>query len=122
MMRSLSFASTLLLMGVLRIKAFAPSMPVSSADTTTTSRGIFYSTMNTSRRYANSADPQMSDFSRRMRSIAVPKKLPQHVAAPGRPSNVMEITTLQDYKKHVADEKDRIVVVRFYAKWCRVSS
>jgi hypothetical protein len=119
-MRSFSFVSTLLLLNIVRIQAFAPSMPVSSADTT--SRGILYSTMNTSRRYANSADPQMSDFSRRMRNIAVPKKIPEHVVTPGRPSNVMEVTTLQDYKKHVADEKDRIVVVRFYAKWCRVSS
>jgi hypothetical protein len=119
-MRSFFFASTLLLLSIVRIQAFSPSMPVSTADAT--SRGVLYSTMNTSRRYANSADPQMSDFSRRMRNIAVPKKLPKHVAAPGRPSNVMEVTTLQDYKRHVADEKDRIVVVRFYAKWCRVSS
>ena len=82
--------------------------------------------MNTSRQYVNTVDgpdprlPTM-DFTKRMRNIAVPKKLPGR-APPGRPSNVIEVTNLQDYKKCVADEKDRIVVVRFYADWCRVSS
>lgn len=67
------------------------------------------------------AQTPMMDFTKRMRNIAVPKKIPER-APPGRPSNVIEVTTLQDYKKCVAEEKDRIVVVRFYADWCRVSS
>mmetsp|Transcript_20341 Transcript_20341/g.30252 ORF Transcript_20341/g.30252 Transcript_20341/m.30252 type:complete len:240 (-) Transcript_20341:189-908(-) len=33
--------------------------------------------------------------------------------------NVEEIVTLHDYKDYVVDETDRIVVVRFYASWCR---
>ena len=37
----------------------------------------------------------------------------------GRPSNVIEVTSLEDYKKVVADETDKIVAVRFYAPWCR---
>jgi len=32
---------------------------------------------------------------------------------------ITEVTTLQDYKRVVADEKDRLVGVRFYAPWCR---
>jgi len=33
--------------------------------------------------------------------------------------NVEEIVTLHDYKDYVVDEPDRLVVVRFYATWCR---
>lgn len=32
---------------------------------------------------------------------------------------VREVTSLDDYKRHVADEKARLVCVRFYAPWCR---
>jgi thiol-disulfide isomerase/thioredoxin len=32
---------------------------------------------------------------------------------------ITEVKSLQDYKAIVADEKDAIVVVRFYASWCR---
>lgn len=35
------------------------------------------------------------------------------------PGNVRSVETLWDYKAYVADEKERIVVVRFYAKWCK---
>jgi hypothetical protein len=29
-----------------------------------------------------------------------------------------EVVTIHDYKQKVADEKDKMVVVRFYAPWC----
>jgi thiol-disulfide isomerase/thioredoxin len=32
---------------------------------------------------------------------------------------ITEVKSLQDYKAVVADEKDAMVVVRFYASWCR---
>jgi thiol-disulfide isomerase/thioredoxin len=32
---------------------------------------------------------------------------------------ITEVKSLQDYKAIVADEKDAMVVVRFYASWCR---
>ena len=32
---------------------------------------------------------------------------------------VLEVLSLEDYKRQVAQEKDRLVVVRFYAPWCR---
>jgi len=36
-----------------------------------------------------------------------------------RPANVKVVNTLEEYKVVVADETERIVVVRFYAKWCK---
>jgi thiol-disulfide isomerase/thioredoxin len=36
-----------------------------------------------------------------------------------RPANVMVVNTLEEYKQHVAEVKDKIVVVRFYATWCK---
>ena len=38
---------------------------------------------------------------------------------PSKPSFVEEAVSLATYKELVADEKERLVVVRFYAKWCR---
>ena len=38
---------------------------------------------------------------------------------PHKPPFVHEAVSLAAYKKLVADEDERIVVVRFYAKWCR---
>ena len=37
------------------------------------------------------------------------------------PSNVQTIETLQDYKRVVGDEREKIVAVRFYATYCKVS-
>jgi hypothetical protein len=39
---------------------------------------------------------------------------------PSKPAFVHEAVTLQSYKELVADEHEKLVVVRFYAKWCRV--
>jgi hypothetical protein len=36
------------------------------------------------------------------------------------PKNLVRLTTLQDFKKVVGDEKERLVVVRWYAPWCKV--
>ncbi|KAI2511906.1 hypothetical protein MHU86_2422 [Fragilaria crotonensis] len=39
--------------------------------------------------------------------------------APGRPAHIQEVMTMDEYNKVVAAEKDQVVVVRFYAPWCR---
>lgn len=36
-----------------------------------------------------------------------------------RPHKPLQVESIQDYKAHVADEKERLVCVRFYAPWCR---
>ena len=35
------------------------------------------------------------------------------------PSNVHEVTTLDEYKKIVGEESDQVVAVRFFAPWCK---
>ena len=37
------------------------------------------------------------------------------------PTNVFTVETLQDYKKIVGEEREKLVAVRFFAPWCRVS-
>jgi thiol:disulfide interchange protein len=37
------------------------------------------------------------------------------------PANVMTIKTLSDFRDVVANEKDKIIAVRFHATWCKVS-
>lgn len=34
-------------------------------------------------------------------------------------TGIIEVRTIQEYKKEVADERNSLVVVRFYAPWCR---
>lgn len=36
------------------------------------------------------------------------------------PKNIMVVKTLEEYKHVVGGERDRIVVVRFFAPWCKV--
>lgn len=36
-----------------------------------------------------------------------------------KPSFLHAVTTAQEFKKLVTDEKEKIVVVRFYAEWCK---
>mmetsp|Transcript_16492 Transcript_16492/g.23259 ORF Transcript_16492/g.23259 Transcript_16492/m.23259 type:complete len:275 (+) Transcript_16492:316-1140(+) len=36
-----------------------------------------------------------------------------------KPSYIHTVHTLQEYKREVGDEHDKIVVVRFYAEWCK---
>lgn len=128
-MRSFFFTTTLLLVSLARIEAFTPRPPSTSlhresvSATATSSSPVSFPDMSTSRQYATTVEhppPDTSDFAKRMRSIALPpppKKKPKTVG--GRPSNVIEVTTLEDYKEVVADETNKIVAVRFYAPWCR---
>jgi hypothetical protein len=67
-----------------------------------------------------------TSFERRMRDLvlgtqSLTRPKPQVVRSPAAPANVLTIETLQEYKKVVGDENERMVAVRFYAPWCRVS-
>ena len=69
-----------------------------------------------------------SSFKDRMRNIVVKDRLRSAEAKVGvggkngRPSNVKVVHTLEDYKMAVGDENEKLVVVRFYATWCKVSA
>ena len=67
-----------------------------------------------------------SSFKDRMRNIVVKDRLRSADAKVGgkngRPSNVKVVHTLEDYKTAVGDENEKLVVVRFYATWCKVSA
>jgi len=94
--------------------------------------------------YSNSADPVLSSsdpqtansFGDRMRNMVLRREQrerdvrliktadPATTEArpskinPHKPSFVHEAISLSEYKALVADERERLVVVRFYAKWC----
>lgn len=74
--------------------------------------------------YASTVDhppPGGSDFAKRMRNIALAPKPPSKKTkfTSARPNNIIEVTSLEDYKREVADEQEKIVAVRFYAPWCK---
>ena len=56
-----------------------------------------------------------SDFRRRMKSLV--KRRQENDA---KPTNVRTANTLVEYKNVLDENKDKIVVVRFYATWCKV--
>ena len=65
-------------------------------------------------------DREMSNFEKRMRKIAQrdmkrPRRRNSKV-----PNNLKQVKTLHEYKDVVGGEKERLVVVRFYAPWCKV--
>lgn len=37
----------------------------------------------------------------------------------GKTNEVLDITSMEQYREHVAQEKEQLVVVRFFAPWCR---
>ena len=71
--------------------------------------------------------PQPRSFEQRMRDMvlgspaAVAPMQEQQGQQRSLPSNVQTIETLQDYKRVVGDEREKIVAVRFYATYCKVS-
>lgn len=73
----------------------------------------------------------MADFQRRMRDTMVTddssrRSISQHSKRRSRanqsiiPANYCVVRTLQEFKEIVADEEEKIVVVRFFATWCKV--
>ena len=57
-----------------------------------------------------------SDFRRRMKNL-VKRKQQQ---AEDRPNNIRTAFTLEEYKEVLDDNNGKIVVVRFFATWCKV--
>lgn len=112
-----AMTTAILLASIARIQSFAPlpvtmHIPPSQSSSSTTKMS-----------YATTIDhppPGASDFARRMRNIALPKPPPKNKKfTSGRPNNIIEVTSLEDYKREVADEHDKIVAVRFFAPWCK---
>jgi len=66
---------------------------------------------------------EMSSFANRMKNIIkkdAQKADEMKAQKAGLPTNVVRLSTLSDFKKVVVDEnKDKIVVVRWYAPWCK---
>eukprot|EP00978_Attheya_sp_CCMP212_P007023 scaffold16416_cov52-Attheya_sp.AAC.10 len=69
---------------------------------------------------------EVSTFEQRMRNLVIRgnpqntvKRQKRDVAHGTRPGNVKVVTTLEEYKKHIGGEKDKLIVVRFYATWCK---
>ena len=62
-------------------------------------------------------------FERRMRDMLLKdelKKKKPRTATSNLPKNVKMITSLDEYKQVVGGEREKIVVARFYAPWCKV--
>ncbi len=66
----------------------------------------------------------MSDFQRRMKNLISKPPQEKNRSRPNKnvPSNLRVVDTLEEYKKVIKGSDDKIVVVRFYAPWCKVSS
>lgn len=69
---------------------------------------------------------RLSDLEKRLRKITLSgmkkKKPGPKKRRPGQeniPPNVHRVETLAEYKTVVADEKQKIVIVRFFATWCK---
>lgn len=70
-------------------------------------------------------EAQKSSFEDRMRSVLIgdrKREAAKKEAKKKLPENIKIVTTLDEYKNVVGNEKDRIVVVRFFARWCKVRS
>jgi hypothetical protein len=65
-----------------------------------------------------------SPFERRMRDMVLTNdnKKKARQTPSNLPSNVKMVTSLEEYKKLVGEETDKVVVARFYAPWCKVRS
>lgn len=69
----------------------------------------------------SSSASEMSSFQKRMleRMNPTKKKTPMQTNR-NIPANLMKIETLQEYKNVVGGNTDKLIVVRFYAPWCKV--
>lgn len=81
-----------------------------------------------SRQVSNVMAPreEVSTFEQRMRNLVTRgnaqktvKRQKKDIAHGTRPGNVKVVTTLEEYKEHIGGEKDKLIVVRFYATWCK---
>jgi thiol-disulfide isomerase/thioredoxin len=60
------------------------------------------------------------NFGGRMRDLVLERQNAQKQAPKKKlPSNVYTVETLEEYKKVVGDETNKVVCVRFFARWCK---
>jgi len=81
------------------------------------------STSHSKSAYAGVAPPApQQSFQDRMRSIVIgdtDKVNAERRARASLPRNVIHVSTLEDYRNVVGNEKEKIVAVRFYATYCK---
>ena len=74
---------------------------------------------------AATMDASRPAFGERMRNLALGRERKTNPTTAQKkknlPPNVKVVLTLEEYKQVVGNEKDRIVCVRFFATWCKVS-
>lgn len=82
-----------------------------------TSKSAFAGTLSmpSSQGGVQTFEGRMRDLVMGDRRTAEPSTAHRHL-----PSNLQIIESLKDYKRVVADEKEKIVAVRFYASYCKV--
>lgn len=68
----------------------------------------------------NTTESRLSDFQRRMKGLMKRNGVAQRKESE-KPSNLKTVHTLLDYKDQLEKNSDKIVVVRFFATWCKVS-
>ena len=69
--------------------------------------------------YEPNATPRLSDFQKRMKGMMKRNGIAQKKEAM-KPANLKTVHTLLEYKKELEENSDKIVVVRFFATWCKV--
>lgn len=76
---------------------------------------------------SQSSSSRMSDFQRRMKGIVKRngvangrKVVGTSRSASERPANLKVVHTLEEYKEGLDESSGKIVVVRFFATWCKV--
>lgn len=77
---------------------------------------------NSALRVSAAMDVPMSSFEKRMRKLTLGRSgsaTRDKKRKLNGPPNVTRVTTLQEYKDVVGCEKEKIVVVRFFATWCK---
>lgn len=65
---------------------------------------------------------EMSNFAKRMKNIISKdrKKVSKEKTNSKAPRNLLRIKTLEDFKQLLSNQQGKIVVVRWYAPWCKV--
>lgn len=68
----------------------------------------------------DSPPSEMSDFQRRMKKLITDKKKKKNLQSnKNAPKNLMRIDTLEEYKNVISGNREKLIVVRFYAPWCK---
>eukprot|EP00568_Trieres_chinensis_P013806 CAMPEP_0183296288 /NCGR_PEP_ID=MMETSP0160_2-20130417/3910_1 /TAXON_ID=2839 ORGANISM="Odontella Sinensis, Strain Grunow 1884" /NCGR_SAMPLE_ID=MMETSP0160_2 /ASSEMBLY_ACC=CAM_ASM_000250 /LENGTH=290 /DNA_ID=CAMNT_0025457889 /DNA_START=168 /DNA_END=1041 /DNA_ORIENTATION=- len=81
---------------------------------------------SSSRRARSGVKSRVSDFQDRMRRLVTERggggrkrSASSNVKSRSLPRNVLTVDSLEEYRRVVGEENDKIVVVRFYATWCK---